>query len=155
MSITVVTGPPCSGKTRYVNEHRSDGAVVVDLDAIARALGYPAEHVTWNDQHPAVTAARGVRSHMVGLVQRRLYSESWVIDATPHPTTLRIFERAGARVVRLDPGLDECRRRAIADGRDQSTLERIDAWYRSRGAAAGPDALAVFGSRADKIQRRA
>lgn len=35
MVITVVTGPPCSGKSTYVRTHARPGDIIVDFDAIA------------------------------------------------------------------------------------------------------------------------
>ena len=35
---TVVTGPPCSGKTTYILEHMAEGDVMVDFDRIAQAI---------------------------------------------------------------------------------------------------------------------
>lgn len=43
MRVRVVTGPPCSGKSTYVDEHANRGDLVIDLDRIAYAVGYPAE----------------------------------------------------------------------------------------------------------------
>lgn len=131
--INLVTGPPCSGKTTHVAKHRHPESVVVDLDALAHALGYPDTHVVWNDPHPAIAAARTARTAVIAAAQKQqIHGEVWIIDADPHPTTVRILERLGARRIDLNPGRDECHRRAHAAGRDDSTRERINHWYASR-----------------------
>ena len=33
---TVVTGPPCSGKTTYILNHMAEGDIMVDFDRIAQ-----------------------------------------------------------------------------------------------------------------------
>lgn len=65
--LTVVTGPPCGGKTTYVEEQRQPGDLVLDLDALAHSMGYPSTQVEWGDQHPAIQAARMARAHVLML----------------------------------------------------------------------------------------
>ena len=63
MRVVVVTGPPCSGKTHHVQEHRNPGDVVIDFDTLAHALGYPHEHAAWPpDDHPARAVALRARA---------------------------------------------------------------------------------------------
>lgn len=141
--MTVITGPPCAGKTTYVAEQRALGDLVIDLDPIARALGYPADHVEWNDPHPAVAAARAARQAVLDHVNAgRLRCNVWLIDSKPHATSLRIYQRQGARVVNLDPGCEACHNRADRDQRSASTHEQIDRWYGGQPAEAS--ALDLF-----------
>lgn len=42
--INLVTGPPLSGKTTYVQAHMTPGDLVIDLDYLAAALSYSAIH---------------------------------------------------------------------------------------------------------------
>lgn len=67
MTVTVVTGPPCAGKSTYVREHAGQGDVVVDLDAIAQSLGYPTAQVDWSEPtpHAARVAAMIARASLV------------------------------------------------------------------------------------------
>lgn len=129
--VNVVTGPPCSGKTTYATEHRSPDSVVIDLDALAHALGYPSPHLSWGDQHPAAEVARGLRYQLVGQVLKgTLAAEVWVIDSDPRDHMRRAYDRLGARVVDLDPGLLVCLARA--DDRPAETAEAIRRWYAAR-----------------------
>jgi predicted kinase len=142
--ITVVTGPPCAGKTTHVAEHRDPADLVLDLDAMAGALGYPADHVAWDDDHPAVHAARMARAHVLSaLLTGRIAGTAWVIDARPDDVRLIRYHRAGAEFVHLDPGREACLARA-AD-RSPSTLERIESWYRSDDETQADDPPAALG----------
>ena len=38
MTLYVVTGPPCGGKSTYVREHAKPGDFVIDLDRLALAI---------------------------------------------------------------------------------------------------------------------
>jgi predicted kinase len=144
MTLTVITGPPCAGKTTLVSERRAVADLVIDLDAIARAFGYPADHVEWNDPHPAVAAARTARQAVLDQVTSgRSRCNVWLIDSKPHPTSLRIYRRVGATVIDLDPGRELCHRRADDDGRSAGTHDQIDRWYGI--ADRGSRSLDVFG----------
>lgn len=123
--LTVVVGPPCAGKSTYVRRTAAEGDVVVDYDAIARALGSPHAH---DAPRPVADCAFRAREAVVGRCMERDYP-AWVIHARPSPAQLRSYRDHGARVVLLDPGVDECLRRCEADGRPAGTAERIRDWY--------------------------
>lgn len=145
MILTVVTGPPCSGKTTYVERRRRAGDIVVDLDAIAVALGYSFDHVDWTDdpRSPVVDLALDVHRVLVGaLLNREPFVKLppstravWVIDSDPIAWRLAKYRARGAEVVELDPGRASCRARAVEDRRPASTFEQIDAWYADRAPA--------------------
>jgi rare lipoprotein A (peptidoglycan hydrolase) len=126
--LTVVTGPPCGGKSTYVRAHRKPGDLVVDLDQLAQALGYPSAQIRWGDTHPAVRAARTARTQVIrALLHGEIRGDAWVIDTRPDRAMRAQYERAGARFHTADPGEAVCQERA-AD-RDPSTLEGIASWY--------------------------
>lgn len=126
--IKVITGPPCAGKSTYVDEHRQPGDVVLDLDRIAFALGYPDQQITWDDDHPAAIAARMARAHVIySLLNGKLKARAWIIDARPERTMRPQYERAGAEFISIDPGMTVCLERAKARG--EGVAELIRAWY--------------------------
>lgn len=131
MPITVVTGPPCSGKSTYVAEHRAPEDIVLDLDAIAHALGYPDTHVDWSRPHAAVEAARAARTELLKAVLARSIVNAWIIDAEPPAFLLKKYRAIGADVVDLDPGRKVCIARAKAE-RTPDTVRRIRDWYDAR-----------------------
>lgn len=132
--VTVVSGPPCSGKSTHVDDCRTEADVVIDFDRIAHALGYPTEHVDWSESvhHPARVVAMIARASVLKAVrQGRVASRVWVI----HSTGIVDLAGVACEVVRLDPGREVCVARARAAGRPAATLEQIDRWY---GGTPGP-----------------
>jgi len=131
--LTVITGPPCAGKSTYIAEHRTERDVIIDLDALAYALGYPTPQIDWDIEHPARNAARAARRDLIDQAIAGTYcTDVWIVDSRPHQVTRKIYQRAGAHIVQLDPGPDECHRRAYLDQRSASTHEHIDRWYDER-----------------------
>lgn len=132
MDTRVITGPPCAGKTTHIAEHRRPNDLVVDLDTIAQALGYPDPHINWNSTHPAVEASREARYAIIGAVLKnriRANTTAWIIDSNPTPAMLRWYRQAKATITTLDPGAKVCHDRADADQRPALTHQHIDDWY--------------------------
>ena len=111
--LIVVTGPPCSGKTTYVNEHREPGDVIIDFDAMAQAFGAPTREYT-----PAITAvtqyARGA-AIKIAITWHQRGARVWVTDCQPSEARWQQYAQAGARHVRLHVDPDELHRRIDAE----------------------------------------
>lgn len=126
--LTVVTGPPCSGKTTYIRQRAVAGDIVIDLDAIARTLGSPDTH----DHPPTILAVAAAARH--GAITEAIRQHHrrgvtvWIVDASPSTTRQVQYDRAGATIVRLSADRAELHRRATASSRGQATHRRIDAW---------------------------
>lgn len=137
MTLHVLTGPPCAGKSRYIRDHAADLDVVIDFDTLAHALGYPHPHVDWWETraHPARTAAAVARVALLSAARTGRFRacDTWVVETTISPEAQLIYTSVGAHVIPLDPGPDECHRRADADARSPSTHEQIDRWYANLG----------------------
>ena len=128
MAIHVVTGPPCAGKSTYVQENRKDKDVVVDYDLISQALGGEP-----HDSQGAIrTCAMSARDRVTDLCVERDF-DSWVIRTELGSDDKELFRLAGAEFIEVDPGEDECIARAKADGRPDDCLEAIRAWYAKHG----------------------
>lgn len=114
--VTVVTGPPCSGKTTHISRHAKPGDVVIDYDLIAVALGSPDSHdhpdhirfIARQARHAAIKAA---------LNAARGGATVWIIDSQPGPGRLRSYHQAGAVIVCLTAAKEELHRRAKEAGR--------------------------------------
>lgn len=110
--ITVVTGPPCAGKSAYVLDCAGPGDVVIDADRLALALsaegtpdhGYPPyiRHVAIGARAAAVTRAL----HLVPEIK------VWIIHTAPPRADLLKYRQCGARIVTIDPGMEVCLERA-------------------------------------------
>lgn len=127
--VTLVCGPPCSGKTTWVREHEAPGDLVVDYDAIARDLGSPDP---WD--HPEVIRmlARSRRDALEDEVARMPSGTAWVIRSLPEAERRAAMARRlrATDVVVLDVPPDEALRRAARDGRPPWTPGVIRAWWR-------------------------
>ena len=122
--ITVITGPPCAGKTTYVQKNARPGDIIIDYDALAVALGSTSSH----DHDPwlsEVTAAAWAAA-IARATQDKSRRDTWIIDSRPRPERLQAYTRARARYVHLTAGKEELHRRADADGRPPQSHQRID-----------------------------
>jgi len=108
--ITVVTGPPCGGKSTYIRENAKQGDILIDMDELARALvvGEVANH-DYSDQ--VRTIARAARK---GAVKQAIIAGQgnrlgvWIIHTDP-PTQDRVnYKVVGAQIVECSPGLQVC-----------------------------------------------
>jgi predicted kinase len=131
--LTIITGPPCSGKSTYARQHALPGDIIIDFDTIAQALGSPATHghsnhiwkVTADARDAAITAA--VRCHANG-------ARVWIADSKPTTAKRAWYAAKGARFADLDATAAELHRRATAAGRPPRWHARIDQF-----AAAEPE----------------
>lgn len=124
--ITVIVGPPASGKSTYAQDNAKAGDVVVDFDKLAQAFGSP-------DAHNAPKGVREVtfsaRKAAIDTVLRGLDVNAWIIHTQPTDAQLADYEKVGAHMVVVDPGIDATLAQAEADGRPSWTAGAIVAWY--------------------------
>lgn len=124
--IHVIIGPPCAGKSTYINEHKKDGDLVIDYDVIASALGSPKKH---DAEGLIKKAAFEAREGAIKEALKSPGSESWIIHTKPSTQQLENYEKAEAEIIKLDPGRDVCLERARQDERPQCTFDGINRWY--------------------------
>lgn len=123
MAIRVIYGPPGAGKTTYISEHRKVGDIVIDMDALAVALGSPDDH-----DHPS--SIKQVAGYVRVVAIRKALevdADTWVVD-----TWLRtgiLHETPGCEYVVVDPGQTVTLRRAEASGRPERSMDAIRRWY--------------------------
>lgn len=125
----VITGPPCAGKSTYVAQAMGDADVRIDFDVLAHALGAREDHAAGEFQRAATFRARAAAiDYLIEQSQNSAF-DGWVIHSEPRPEQMAAYDAAGADVMEIDPGIEECTRRAVADGRPPETFEEIRAWY--------------------------
>ena len=124
--ITVVVGPPCAGKSTFVQKAKKPNDVVVDADLLAQALGSEVAHDATGDVRDLMFSLRRVA---ISIVLDGIKSPAWIIHTNPDTRLIRGYHEAGATFKLLDPGIEECLARAEAQGRPAGTDEAIRAWY--------------------------
>lgn len=129
MTIHLVIGPPCSGKSAFVATNAPVGTPRFDFDLVASTVnGADIKH----DSPPAVMeAVLAMRRGLFGWVldAETDVGDVWIINAYPSENTMHRFAAMGAVFHVLDPGIDECLARAERDNRPAGTEARIRAWY--------------------------
>lgn len=99
--ITLVCGPPCAGKNTYVRRHARPGDLIVDLDALKRAVGCTAEHdIEYPALHPFALDARDAILAKLLSGQHEV-RRAWVIATAPTRADRAPLRAHGARVVML------------------------------------------------------
>jgi predicted kinase len=114
MTLYVVTGPPCGGKSTWVREHAKPGDIVADLDRLALAI---TSEDTPHHEYPAHIrrAAITLRRQLVAMAIRSSRQvDAYVIHAKPSSTALTTYRKAGAVFIEctapLETLLDRARR---------------------------------------------
>ncbi|MCX4686775.1 HNH endonuclease [Kitasatospora purpeofusca] len=126
--VVLVCGPPCSGKSTYVDQHRAPGDLVVDWDTLAQALGSPHP---WDHPRPLTPFVAEARDAVLARLGRRHdVARAWVIATAPRAQDRRRLA-PGAHLVLLAVPEPECAARARRAGRPAWTLEAIETWWRT------------------------
>lgn len=132
--LTILCGPPGSGKSTYVRQHAGPRDMVLDIDVIAAALsGLP----LYTPGRPWVEASlrwRNSRLGLLGTVSSR-WPHAWLILAEP-TVRWRDWWRSTMRPARtliFAPPIEVCRRRvkAATDRAHQceKRLEVVESWF--------------------------
>ena len=109
MSLIIVHGPPCSGKSTYVREHMGERDVCFDYDKIANALTGKQLHTLADKNHarPMVLAARyamleSYRRHADGI------RDFYVITSSQSPAFWAAMDDYQPETVEMGTDLDTC-----------------------------------------------
>jgi HK97 family phage prohead protease len=129
MTIHIVTGPPCGGKSTLVTERRAAGDVVIDFDALAVAFGSDTPHASAGEVRTVTVVARKAA---IERVLTGIKSDSWIIHSWPTSDQIERYKGAGAEIIEVDPGLEVALERAATDNRPDGTEHAIRAWYAQR-----------------------
>ena len=117
MTVILVAGPPCGGKTTYVAEHALPGQNVLDYDDIVQGLGKPRYEAGPEVTEPA----------------RRIWvaslpSADWVIWCAPRRQDRgRFRSQHNAGVIVVMASMAECLKRA--EDRPPVWREHIRRWF--------------------------
>ncbi|WP_416983541.1 AAA family ATPase [Streptomyces sp. T028] len=130
----VVTGPPASGKSSWIQSHAKPRDIVIDLDLITRALSGPGAP-TWNQDPVQLRVAHRARyAAMDEAFQVRDQVDVYLIHTMPSAKALARYRRLDARIIAVDPGQDVVMQR-IEAMRDPAMRRVASRWYRQRKAS--------------------
>lgn len=124
-NITVVLGPPCSGKTTYVAARCEPGDVVIDLDLLAVAFG---SMQPWNHSQAHLRIAQAARAAAIAHALGDPQTDHMVWVVLTEQRQAAQFAVAGAQTIVMDTPLDECERRAVELGRTSAVIDIIRSW---------------------------
>lgn len=132
MSLFVVQGPPCGGKSTWVNERAKPGDIVIDYDRIVNAFTAVSDVIEYGLKRPLATVAYQAREAAIReALQHAHVHDVFVIHSVPRPALLAKYADYGAEVITCDPGRDvveeRCRRL-----RPESSMSGVNRWYASR-----------------------
>lgn len=132
MTLYVIMGPPCSGKSTWALERARPGDVVIDLDRIAVALSGSGAPTHGHDGAVDRCAWAARNAVMDRMAEERLYEDTdvYLIHSCPSVPTRNKYRRAGAELVTLDPGQEETVRR-VKEYRPAESMRGVEKWYRS------------------------
>lgn len=138
--LTIVCGPPCSGKTTFVKERADDHDMVVDLDTIQTTLDPNYRHWTKSALNSGLlNKSVRVRNSLLGSLHRRKQGRAWFIVSAPTQAERDWWhDHLGGEIVLLHPGVEECKRRAIERGTPQAQTG-VDDWQRKAQERWAPD----------------
>lgn len=142
--VTLVWGPPASGKTTYVKRHMADGDLVVDLDAIKEAIGFRDRNTFDERLMPVVWDVRDYLYELIANDKLPVGVNVWVIAGVPKRNErYRLTRKLGVTdSVFLDVSQDECMRRALIDRErtdKELQLKIIRKWFAQYETAEIPD----------------
>ena len=129
----IVTGPPGSGKTTWVNEHKQPGEIVLDLDAIKAAL-LGEEHFHSQVDSAMVDILQDIRNVVYHNLSRNALSQkAYIITTEADAVELKVLgETLNADIKVMDTDKETCKARVAADStRTEKTVfyRLIDEWF--------------------------
>lgn len=126
--LTILCGPPCSGKTTYIAQHAASFDTIIDLDTIAQSIRPTYRHWTGDMDSALLNKAIRARNAMLGALARTRSGKAWFIVAAPTEGERAWWrDKLGAVIILLHPGAEECKRRAITRGTPKAIIG-IDDW---------------------------
>ena len=134
MTVHLVTGPPCSGKSTYVNAHRTDGDEVVCFDTTLDAVRAAAPaRSDWTHRQAALQITNDCLDDLVagiGVVTHDVWVIRTMAGRRRRATLLADLARHhDVQHHHLVPPLAELRARAAYRPDPHKTRRDIDAWF--------------------------
>jgi len=138
MTINVVYGAPCSGKSTYIKEQAQKGDLLFDYDRVAAAIT-PTEGHDLNQPEPVKQCAFGVRANLVAVAAASDGAQAYVSICWPSETLESELKSASAGDVvyhRMNATRQECLDRLAADDErpeKDAWAQIINDWWDEHG----------------------
>lgn len=133
--VILICGPPCAGKTTLAQQLIQPGDKLLDRDLIAQGFGSRYPHRQGARMRRSAEAK--MRNELVRVAAMRT-GRAVVVRCLPNRYTRAVLaHRLDAEVRLLDPGIDECLRRAHTGLRPPGTVASIREWYAIDHATSG------------------
>lgn len=129
LPLTILCGPPCSGKSTYVAEHAEARDTVIDLDTILQRLDPAYRHWSGALDPALFNRAIRVRNAMLGaLAQGGPGRAFFIVSAPTHGERAWWYQHLGGQLMLLEAPMDVLKARAMARGTPRARAG-VDAWY--------------------------
>lgn len=131
--VYIVYGSACSGKSSFVNENKTDGDLILDLDNIYQMLSNERRYKKVNQIKPIVFAVRETILEQIKM-RSGTWRNAWVIGSLPYARDRQtLAERLNAETIFIDATQEECYERLENDPERQAVYEEwrqyIDEWF--------------------------
>lgn len=139
--VTIVAGPPGSGKTTYVQQRARWGDLVIDVDALYAALSGLPWYEKPLDLLPFVLDARD--AVIARLARQSDVGRAWIITGEPDTDKLDELREAleATELIVLDVSQEECYKRVRGDSRRADKAEQqcklVDSWFKAHKRVGG------------------
>lgn len=135
--ITIVTGPPCSGKSTYIDENAKGSDIVIDMDRIALALlpkGTKPFEYDDKVRKVAMMARKAAVKEAIYQAQGERYWNVWIIHTDPDADQRMAYRAMNARLIEINPGKDVCleRLKSRPEENQAIALKVINEYYAKR-----------------------
>jgi len=128
MTLYIITGPPCVGKSTYAKRYAVEGDIVVDLDRIALSIGYEdCEHHTY-PKHIRDTARLMRKSAVAAAIIISRKNDAYVIDSKPGSNARQLYKRNAAVFIDLTAPLAVLTARCAAE-RPAWVMKTLVTWW--------------------------
>jgi predicted kinase len=112
--ITIVTGPPCSGKSTHIRNNAKPGDIIIDMDRLALALtveGTSSFEYSDKIRQVAMKARQAAVITAIAVAQGERRLGVWIIHTDPNPEQRRGYRASGASFVEMPTSKAECLKR--------------------------------------------